>query len=93
MIRLNATGWAGWTLGPYGKAREWRLFDPNGTNYTAREVAALRAMALDLDFLKTHTRHLESKVDQAATYLSADDVATLRGRGRDRPGLLCAVPV
>lgn len=79
MIRLEeATGWAGWTLGPYGKAREWRLFAPDGTHYTAQEVSGLRGMVLDLDFLRGQVRELREKVDGSAVHFSADDLLALR---------------
>lgn len=53
--------WSGWTFGPYGKAREWRLFAPTGEMFTASEILGMRANALDVDYLQCKARRLESE--------------------------------
>lgn len=96
-IDLSAGGnaWRGWRLGPYGRARDWRLFAPDGQVYTAGDVAALAALALDVTYLQGRVRELEQ--EQAG--LSADQLRILteaaailqhvtRTRRRTRPAAL-----
>lgn len=61
-INLDCGGesWTGWRFGKYGRAREWRLHAPNGCHYVASEVLALRAMAIDLDYLQQRVKLLEA---------------------------------
>lgn len=74
-IDLAIGGWTGWTFGPWGRAREWRLHAPTGESYSAAEVADVRRLQLDIDYLRLRVRELE--LSQAATF-TADDLATLR---------------
>lgn len=74
-LALCGYGWAGWRLGPYGKARAWRLYGPDGTGYTAGEIAELRALQLDVDWLRMRVQELEAV---AAGGLERGDVEDLR---------------
>lgn len=74
--------WSGWTFGPWGRAKEWRLHAPDGASYDACEIAELRARALDLDYLQTRVRQLEQRERELLAQLerrfSASEIATLR---------------
>lgn len=80
--RLDLSGggpsWTGWSFAPYGKAREFRLIDPDGTNYTAAEISEGRALALDVDFLRGRVRELEAQADTAPLHLTPGEVRALR---------------
>lgn len=52
--------WAGWRLGPYGRARDWRLLAPDGQHYQASELQDLHALQLDVDWLRMRVRELET---------------------------------
>lgn len=52
--------WAGWTFAPYGRATDWRLIAPDGTHYTAGDLAELKALQLDVDYLRLRVRELET---------------------------------
>ena len=76
MIELSIGGasWDGWLFGPYGRAREWRLFDAVGTYYTAAEVAEVRELAADVDYLRVQLAAIRAQ--RAA--LTPDEAAILR---------------
>lgn len=77
-IDLSQAGWPGWTFGPYGRAREWRLFGPDGTNYTAEEIRSARGLLLDVDYLRSRVRGLQEKIDAHACHFSASDLEVLQ---------------
>lgn len=70
--------WAGWYLGHYGRAREWRLHTPAGDAFTAGELADMRARALDLAYLQGEHRVLTAKLAGAAFHLEPDEVHVVR---------------
>ena len=71
--RLDLSGggpsWAGWSFAPYGKAREFRLIDPAGTNYTAGEIVEGHAHGLNVDYLRGRVRELEIETQATAAPL------------------------
>ncbi len=77
-IDLGEVGWPGWTLGPYGKARSWRLFAPDGTNYTEGEIRGLRGLVLDVDFLRDRVHAMQGQIDAHACHFTDDDLQALR---------------
>jgi hypothetical protein len=70
--------WAGWYLGNYGRAKEWRLHAPTGEAYTAQELAGVRLQALDLSYLQGETRVQAAKLAGAAFHLAPDEVHLVR---------------
>ena len=80
--RLDLSGggpsWTGWSFSPYGKARDFRLIDPAGTNYTAGEIVEGRAHGLNVDYLRGRVRELETQATSAALYLTPGEVRALR---------------
>ncbi len=78
MIRFDhAPGWAGWVLSRYGRAREWRLIAPGGEAFTAAEIAGLRYLVLDVDYLRGRVLELEGLVDAQACHFDAAELAAL----------------
>lgn len=81
-LSRGGPSWDGWTFGPWGKSKEWWILDPNGTRYCASEIAELRAMALNLDYLQVRVRQLEERERELLAKLdrrfSASEVAILR---------------
>lgn len=63
---------------PWGRARNWRLIGPVGTDYAAPLIADIPRMLLDLDYLQVRVAALQAQQDAAAVHLSPDDAATLR---------------
>ncbi len=78
-IRLDAGGatWTGWTLAPWGRAREWRLTDPAGTTYTPGEVRSTPALLLDVDWLRGEVRRREREVELAGLHFNEDEIGVL----------------
>jgi hypothetical protein len=70
--------WNGWTFGPYGNAKSFRLVTPNGEALTAAEIAATRRDALELGFLIGKTRRQESELERLRNWISPEDAATIR---------------
>lgn len=70
----GGAAWQGWRIGPYGRAKDWRLFSPTGDVYTVDEVAQLGALLLDVAYLKGRVRELEQERDG----LTAAQLATIR---------------
>jgi len=62
-ISLTEYGWPGWEIGPYGKARQFRLTSPEGDSFTPEEIQSIRGAILDNDYLRSRisclTRVLE----------------------------------
>lgn len=58
-LELGGDSWSGWTFGPYGKAREWYLFSPNGEKFSAAELLNVRPTTLDVDYLQGKARRLQ----------------------------------
>ena len=77
-LDIGGDTWVGWHFGPWGRAREWRLCSPTGETFTAGDVADLRALMLDVNYLKTQNRELTAQLDHTACYFSGDDADTLR---------------
>ncbi len=79
MIRLDAApGWAGWVVSRYGRAREWRLVSPRGENFTTAEIANLRHLVLDVDYLRGRVLELEGLVGAHACYFDDAEIAALQ---------------
>ena len=81
-LSRGGESWSGWTFGPWGRAKEWRLHAPDGASYDVCEIAELRARALDLDYLQVRVRQLEQRERELLAKLerrfSASEIATLR---------------
>lgn len=77
-LHIGGPSWSGWRFGPWGRAREWRLCSPTGENFTAGDVADLRALQLDVNYLQTRNRELTAQLDHTACYFSGGDADTLR---------------
>ena len=81
-LSRGGESWSGWTFGPWGRAKEWRLHAPDGASYDACEIAELRARVLDLDYLQVRVRQLEQRERELLAQLerrfSAGEIATLR---------------
>jgi len=60
-----AHGWENWTFGPFGKAKSWRLFSPDGQCFIPEEVLSLTPLLLDLDFYQTEVKKLQALLTQA----------------------------
>lgn len=75
---IGGPDWSGWSFSPYGRARSWRLIAPDGSNFTAAEVASIPQLALDLDYLRLQVSRLQAEHQAAAVYLTPDDAAALR---------------
>lgn len=71
-------GWAGWFFGTYGRAREWRLHAPDGSHYVAAEVAELRYLILDVDYLRARVREVEAEIETARRRFTPAELATIR---------------
>lgn len=78
MIDLSsAPAWAGWHVGPWGRAKEWRLHAPCGSNYTVGEISMLRAIELDLAYLEHRVRTLADFAAADAMHFGPQDALTL----------------
>ena len=77
LVRGGAS-WNGWNFGPYGKAREYRLIDQDGTTYTAGEIRELARAAVELDYLRNQVQELQRQVDARACHFSPDEVTALQ---------------
>lgn len=73
-LAIGGPSWAGWKFAPFGRARDWRLHAPDGTTYDACEIAELRRMALDLDYLQVRCRDLETRVISTACYFTRTEL-------------------
>lgn len=58
-LRRYGSGWTGWKLNPYGRARDSRLVGPDGTSFTPGEILECCALPADVDFLRLRVRELE----------------------------------
>ncbi len=78
-IRLEAGGatWTGWTLSPWGRAREWRLIDPAGTTYTPDEVRSIHALAGDADWLRIQVRERDREIELAGLHFNEEEIGVL----------------
>lgn len=74
-LSLGGETWNGWTFGPWGRARDWRLHAPNGEHYTADELLLTRRRDHDLNYLQQRINIIE---DAAAIYIPRADAAILR---------------
>ena len=69
--------WKGWRLGPYGRAREWRLVSPAGETFTAGDLLQLRGLIVDVDYLRGRVHELQGKIEAHACHFSPADLVTL----------------
>lgn len=74
----GGASWNGWTFGPYGKAREFRLIDPDGTTYTAGEIRELARLVVELDYLRGLVREQRTEAGKKAVRLDAGELQLLR---------------
>lgn len=90
-IRLDSGGaaWRGWSLSPFGKAKDFRLITPHGETYTAGDLIQLRGLMLDVDFLRGRVHELQGKIEAHACHFAPSDVAVLHAAiavlGRELP--------
>jgi hypothetical protein len=69
--------WKGWRLGPYGRAREWRLVTPAGETFTAGDLMQLRGLIVDVDHLRGRVHELQGQVEAHACHFSLADLTAL----------------
>lgn len=81
-MERGGPSWSGWRFGPYGRCKEWRLHAPDGAVYCAEEIAEIRRMELDLDYLQVRVKLLESLLSKTSIYLSADEMNVLQNAAR-----------
>lgn len=77
-LSRGGPSWVGWYFARFGRAREWRLHAPDGSSYTAGEIAAIRGNVLEIDYLRLRLRELERQLDGLAIYVSSEQVQVLR---------------
>lgn len=77
-LSIGGPSWAGWTFARWGRAKEWRLHAPDGSNYTAWELLDVRAAALDLDYLRARVGELEDYAAADALHFGPMDAAALK---------------
>lgn len=76
-MERGGPSWAGWSFAPWGRAKEWRLHAPDGASYSAEEIAELRRLVLDLDYLQVRCRELEAVARRAPCRFSAAELELL----------------
>lgn len=64
-LAIGGESWNGWTFGPYGRAREWRINAPGGCSYTVNELEDLRGLYLNIDYLQVRIRKIELELTEA----------------------------
>ncbi len=64
-LSIGDESWEGWTFGPYGRSREWRLHGPDGSHYTRNELADLRAQYLSISWLQVQLRQVKKDLAEA----------------------------
>jgi hypothetical protein len=79
-IDLSAGGedWEGWYLGPWGRAKVWRLHAPDGASYHTCEIEEVRKLALEVGYLQTRIKELESLLTPGHVHFHPSAAATLR---------------
>lgn len=76
-LSIGGPAWDGWTFGPWGKARDWRLHAPDGNSFDACEIAELRRALLDVDYLQVQVKILREKLEPGTVTFTASEAATL----------------
>jgi hypothetical protein len=76
-LSIGGPSWSGWYLGPWGRAKEWRLFDPAGTFYFSDEIANLHHLTRNLNYLEVKLKELERYDTGDAMHFGPEDAATL----------------
>lgn len=78
-MKLDCGGesWKGWRFNSWGRARDWYLFDPQGTRYSAGEIVEGVIAIRDVDILTRHVRELQEKAKPDAVSFSDDDIKSL----------------
>lgn len=77
-LDIGGAAWSGWTFGPYGRARDWRLTAPSGETFTAGDLLDARPLALDVDYLRSRVRELEALIERDNYSFSEEEAAALR---------------
>jgi len=78
-ISLTVYGWPGWSIGPYGKSKQWKLFSPAGEPFAPSEIEAIRGYILDNDFLKARISALSGALAHPAMSRRLDNLRLLAG--------------
>lgn len=76
-LSVGGVSWEGWFFGRYGRAREWRIHAPDETTYTAAEIANLRALTLDVNYLTVRIHELSDFASPDAMHFGPEDARTL----------------
>lgn len=78
-INLSIAGpdWLGWSFGPYGKARSFRLTTPAGESLDAHEIQWARADKRDLDYLRNRIIQLNDALQRAQRPVTVQELKTL----------------
>lgn len=75
---IGGPDWAGWHFGKWGRAKDWRLCDPDGTNYAAGEIAQLRHMEQNLDYLQVKVKEVEAQIAGIQRPLAQGEIEALQ---------------
>lgn len=80
MIDLAMAGkdWEGWYVGPWGRAKCWKLHAPDGAAYYPGEVAEVYKLAREVDYLQTVVRQLRERLAPGAVALTPEVAMALR---------------
>lgn len=77
-LSVGGADWDGWRFGPWGRAKQWRLFGPDGTFYFPSEIALLESMARDLDFYQVSMKQLEQRIRELEKPLMDAELESLQ---------------
>jgi len=66
------------TFGSWGKAKEWRIYTPNGQHLVASDLLNTHANELDLGYLQVRNRILEEKQAGVALSLTPNESHLVR---------------
>ncbi len=77
-LSIGGADWDGWHFGPWGRAKGWRLHDPNGTNYIASEIAQLRPMEYNVDYLQVKVKEVEAQIAEIQRPLMQGEIEALQ---------------
>lgn len=79
-IDLTGAGpdWQEWRLGPYGKARNFRLITPTGEALTPQEIAAVRVESRDYGYVVAQMRTMERDMAQLQQWCNGHQADLIR---------------
>lgn len=77
-LSVGGTSWAGFTLSPWGRAKDCFIFTPDGQRYSAGDVLGIAESQADLCYLEARVRTLTAHADPRAIHFSKEDAALLK---------------